>query len=240
MSLVQVLIDSREPAWVQKLTFGGVPVAVDLLDAGDVLGLCADGALIAIERKTAGDFLHTLAADRLFAQMQRLRETTPWAYLAICGALTPAAGGSTFCDGRRTDWGWRAVTGALLDVQQLGVGVVSVAGDFDFEAEVCRLASRSRSTISVVPPRSAVPLSDAERILTSFPGIGLEKARALLGECGTAAKAIWYLNDPGWASNSVAGVADGLRQRARDALGLDPGRILIEFTGEQRIEMEVA
>ena len=36
MTLSSVIIDSREPGWVQSLTFGGVPTATVALDAGDV------------------------------------------------------------------------------------------------------------------------------------------------------------------------------------------------------------
>lgn len=226
MALVQVLVDQREPAHIRHLKFGGVPVEVTLLDYGDVWGMCDDGCLVAIERKTASDFLNTLKDDRLFPQVTGLRALTEWAYLAITGTLSPAPGDATFCDGRRTGWNWKAVTGALLDVQELGVRVLNVAGDFDFESEVIRLANRSRSEIRFAAPRQASVLSDAEQILTAFPGIGREKALALLQACGTAAWAIACLTDSQWAGDPVPGLGEGLRRRARKALGLDAGRVL--------------
>ena len=40
---IQVLIDAREPAWVQALSFEGAPTGLALLAAGDVLALTRDG-----------------------------------------------------------------------------------------------------------------------------------------------------------------------------------------------------
>ena len=69
-----VIIDSREPEWVQSLTFGGVPTTVMAMDECDIKAVCDDGATILVERKTSDDLLNTLKDDRLFPQMNRLSE----------------------------------------------------------------------------------------------------------------------------------------------------------------------
>jgi ERCC4-type nuclease len=219
VGLVQVLVDSREPPWVRKLTFGGAPVEVAPLEAGHVWAMLEDGALVAIERTSAGDFLTSLRTGRLIPRVAALRGLTEWAYLLITGTLSPAPGGTTLCDGRRTEWRWRAVTGAQLDVQELGVRVLHVAGEFDVEAEVVRLATRDRGPIRYGPPRHAAVLGEAESFLCALPGIGPEKARALLEHCQTGARALGFLVDLDTDVGKVPGVGEETRQRVRRALG---------------------
>jgi len=60
MGIATAIIDSREPQWVQELTFGDVPTAVAALDYGDLHVLCEDDCTLVIERKTPDDFLNSL------------------------------------------------------------------------------------------------------------------------------------------------------------------------------------
>jgi ERCC4-type nuclease len=223
MAIVSALIDQREPEWCQQLSFGGVPVVVTLLDAGDLLVATYDSCLLAIERKSANDLLNTLRDNRLFPQLARLRDVSPWAYLVVCGTLQPGPGGLCVADGRSTGWNWASVQGALLTVQEMGVHVLHVASDADYEAAVIRLANRDRSALRVAPARDVTIVSEQEQILASLPGIGAEKARALLAEFGSAHLALHYLTvwDRYWHHQGVAGIGDGIRRRVRKALGLD-------------------
>ena len=221
MALVSVLIDSREPAWMQSLGFGGAPTIVSALEAGDLLCACDDGALLAIERKTASDFLNTLRDDRLFPQLAKLREQTPWAYLMLCGDLRPGPGGKCFCDGRESGWNWASVSGALLTAQEIGIHVTQIAGDHEYEAAVLRLANRDRAAIRVQPARDTTIVSDGELILAALPGIGAERVAALLGYCGTPAWALtWLTDDRSLNDGKVHGVGLRTKQRVREALGL--------------------
>lgn len=223
MGVLSVIVDSREPSWCQQLTFGGAAVAVALLDAGDLLCACDDGALLVIERKTGNDFLSTLRDDRLFPQLAKLREISPWAYLVVCGTLQLGPNGTCIAEGRATGWNWASVQGALLTVQEMGVHVLHVASDADYEAAVIRLANRDRSALRIAPARDVTIVGEQEQILASLPGIGAEKARALLAELGSAHLALHYLTvwDRYWHHQSVAGIGDGIRRRVRKALGLD-------------------
>lgn len=233
MALESILIDQREPTWAQSLTFGGVPALVTLLDAADYICATDDGSTVAIERKEANDFLNTLRSDRLFPQLARLRDVTPWAYLALSGSLLPGAGGKCFVNGIETGWNWASVSGALLTVQELGVHVVQIAGDHDFEAAVLRLCARDRANLRIEPARDIALISDAEAILTALPGIGPEKAAALIEYCGTAAWALACLTDTGWPGPSAPGIGNGLRLRARKALGLGAAEYLWPIGADQ-------
>jgi len=222
MGLVSVIVDSREPEWVQALTFGGVPAIVSALDAGDLLLACDDGALVVVERKTASDFLNTLRDDRLFPQIAKLREQTQWSYLVVCGDLRPGPGGVCYCDGKETGWNWSSVSGALITAQELGVHVVQLAGDHDYEAAVIRLACRDRQTVRVQPARDLSIVSEAERILAALPGIGPERIAAVLEFCGTPAWALtWLTDDRQLNDGTVPGIGLRTKQRIRKALGLD-------------------
>lgn len=231
MALVSVLVDAREPLWIQQLTFGGAATAVTMLDAGDLLCACDDDTLLGIERKTPEDLLNTLRDDRLFPQMAKLREVSPFAYLVISGDLRPGPSGSCWANGKATGWNWASVSGALLSVQELGIHIVQCSGDSDYDLAVVRLANRDRSALRVKPARDVAIAGEAEIVLTSLPGIGAEKASALLSYCGSVAWALNYLTDLDF-EGSVTGIGEGIKRRVRRALGLEDGMELCVITSD--------
>lgn len=223
------LIDSREPAWVQHLTFGDVPTTVIELEAGDVHALCDDGCLLTIERKTTEDLLNSLRDDRLLPQMARLVDNrlneqagqgffTTRPYLVITGMFYRGPGGKVYTGDRGlTGWNWDALQGALLTIQEMGVMVVNAGGDEDFEASIIRLANRKRDPIKLIPPRPPTIVGPGAAFLASLPGVGVEHSLHLLE---------WAANLPGHA---IAGITDldidcplpkATRKRVRSMLGL--------------------
>lgn len=222
-----VMLDSREPSWVQALTFGGVPTVVTVLDAGDLWASCADGSLLIVERKTPNDLLNSIRDGRLLDQMVRLRERSRWAYLVVTGALVHTQAGRVIAENRVTGWDWHAVQGALLSVQECGVQVVSCTDDGDYEPTVQRLARRDRAQVKVIEPASAPRvMTTGEVILTSLPGIGLERAQTLLAEFGgQTAWALAWLTQLKTISH-VAGIGDGTKANVRHALNLEPNEEL--------------
>lgn len=241
MTLQSIMIDSREPSWVQQLQFDGASKAVVMLDAGDFLCACDDGQLLAIERKTSGDLLNTLRDDRLFPQITRLREVTPWAYLVITGVLHPGRGGHCVTEERESGWNWASVAGALATVQEMGVCVVQAASDLDFEATVLRLANRGREQVRVAPARDVTIVTEREQVLAALPGIGPDRARSLLSAF-TPAFALDYLTAPAWKWSTehpaVAGIGPGTRAKVRRAMGLAPNQALevVEFDKEPKYD----
>jgi len=203
MGISTAVIDSREPHWVQELTFGGVPTAVAALDYGDLHVLCDDDCTLIIERKTPDDFLNSLKDDRLFVQSAKcaqarldaqLRYETMdsiWPYIVITGQFYPDANGKTITPRGVTGWNWRSVMGALLTIQEMGTAVVFAASDEDFEATVISLASRSHNPVTqILPPKPPSILSPGHQILASLPGIGLERLKIAMDYAGGL---------PGWA-----------------------------------------
>lgn len=244
-----VMIDSREPSWVQGLKFNGAPTAVIALDSGDVQVLCEDGCTLLIERKTPEDLLNSLRDDRLMPQMAKLVQArldeqsngttlTTWPYLVITGALYRGPNGKTITGDRgQTGWDFSAVQGALLTIQEMGVMVVYAGDDSDFEACVMRLAKRGRGEIKVIPPRPPVILGAGAAFLAGLPGIGPEHAMKLME---------WAGNSP---AHALSGIVDleiacplptATRKRIRAMLGLKDGQVLdLSMNEKQDITLDV-
>lgn len=222
--VLTAIVDQREPEHIRSLSFGGAAVSAALLDAGDLLVMCADGKMLAIERKTADDLLNSIRDGRLFDQCARLRDVSPWAYLVVTGDLRPGPDGIAWTSGRATGFTWSAVAGAFLTVQELGVCTVHVeVGDEGFERAVEQIAGRNRSALRVRPPRLVEPLTEGEGILMSLPGIGPERAAALLKACGSPAFAIQHLSEVNIMNNLVPGIGHTVKSRVCKALGLLDG-----------------
>ncbi|MHB1131754.1 MAG: ERCC4 domain-containing protein [Chloroflexota bacterium] len=236
MPLTSILVDSREPDYIKQMTFGGVPTIVTLLEAGDLLAATDDCVLLLIERKTSNDFLNTLRDDRLFPQLSAMRSITPWCYLALTGALVPGPNGKAYRDGQESGWNWSSIAGALLSAQEIGVHILWIPSDLEFEAAIIRLGNRDRSQLRIQPARDTATLSEGEIVLSSLPGIGADKARALIDYCGSAADALGYLSDPGWDGPSAPGFAEGTKRRVRRALGLEGNMILARLVREEAVE----
>jgi len=225
MALVSAIVDSREPLYIRQLTFSGVERTIAELPTGDFWGVCDDGELIVVERKTPGDFLGTLRQDRLFPQLAQLREQSIWSYLVITGTLLPGANDTCWTDQVETGWKWTAIQGALLTAQEIGVHVSYCQGDLSYESAVLRLANRSRSVVRVTPARDTAWLTEAEAIVAALPGIGYDRAQSLIKECGTAGWALSFLTDHD-TQQHVPGIGPAIKRRIRRALGLTDEQLL--------------
>ena len=240
MSLSACVVDAREPDWVLKLQFGGVPTSTMQLESGDFLLACDDGTMIVVERKTPNDFLNTLRDDRLFPQMEGLvemRKQGYWPYLLVTGEFATGQGGKVFTD-RETGWNMTAVTGALLSVQELGIFVTHCQGDTDLEAALIRLANRShKPEMMIQPVREAKIMGVQSSFLCGLPGIGMEKVSQILNYCGTAAWALCALTDD---FSQIPGVGPGIKNNVRYALGLKDNEqlgILINDHGDEVLQI---
>jgi ERCC4-type nuclease len=219
-----VLIDHREPLWLQRLAFDGATTAVTQLACGDVWLAASDGALLIIERKTADDLLASIADGRLFDQAAAMVAMSPWSYIAIQGTLAPAADGRTLAADVLVNWQWAAVQGALQTVQEMGVAVIYLnEHNGDFAAFLARLAKRSRAAVRAGAPRKVELLAPGLSLLMALPGIGSDRAETLMQQAGTAAYALSCLTDNGL---NIIGIGPGTRAKAREALGLREGEYI--------------
>ncbi len=237
--ITATMIDSREPAFIQDLQFSGVPKVVTVLDAGDLWASCADGELLVIERKTPMDLLGSIKDGRLFQQCATMRQRSVWAYLVVTGVLLNNDD-VVIAENRRTGWRWPDVQGALLSVQEAGVAVVYCHDDRDYEECVLRLSRRERCKEKVLNPRSdSRVMSPAEQLLCALPGVGMERAQALLAEFdGCAARALSWLT---WLhprpAYDISGIGVGTKAGVRKALGLADGEEIDLWRPEAVAEM---
>ena len=221
MTIQAVILDSREPAWVQALHFGEAHIMVQALPAGDACIATSD-AMLLVERKTPNDLLASIADDRLFVQVTEMRKQTPWVYVVVTGEVAQT-GGFVRADGRTTNWRWSSLQGALLTAQELGAAIMYCANDNEYAHALEQLASHSRAPVRVDAKRDTTMMTPGEVVLTSLPGISDVRARALLQYCGSAAFALAFLSDGGAAEpvlDHVPGVGPATKQAARAALGL--------------------
>lgn len=220
MTIISAIIDTREPQYIQQLTFGGALVTCSLLEAGDLMAIADDNTLLVIERKTPEDLLNSIRDNRLWTQLTGIRTVSKWAYLVITGELRRGIDGYVCTDGRVTGWTWAALQGALLQIQEMGVFVIQTAGEDDYEAAILRLAARSHQESLLVPPaRLPRVLDEAEQILCSLPGIGPEKVQPILNYAHTPAWALSWLSQLE-SQEHVPGIGDGTKRSIRRVLGL--------------------
>jgi ERCC4-type nuclease len=229
MSISAIILDSREPAWVHGLKFGGAAKMVTALDFGDAWITAASGDMICVERKAPNDLLGSIKDNRLFNQVAGIRNKTPWAYLVVTGILSATVSGKVVAEERVSGWDWNSVQGALLTVQEMGVRVVVCQSDQDYESTICRIASRDRKPEHVIEPLTQPKfMSPGEIMLTALPGIGLERAQTLLKEfdnrpCDALAWLTWHR----WnEDHPVAGIGPGIKKGVRKALNLEDHMVL--------------
>ena len=97
-----VIIDSREPKWVQRLPFCGAKKAVMEMEFGDIWLTCDDGQTLVIERKEPEDFIGSMITHRLIRQaagLAQLRKGGLWPYVMITGEINPGPNGRSWVNG---------------------------------------------------------------------------------------------------------------------------------------------
>ena len=222
------IIDSREPDHIKHINFG-CPSMVQTLETGDLHIATDDDKLLVIERKTAGDFVNSIKDGRLFNQVARAKQITPYVYVVIVGTILPASHGKTYINGNLTGWDYSAIQGVMTSIQELGVVIVYCADDNDFLPCIVRLANRSRGDVIVMPVREAAIFGGAENVLASLPGIGAKKAADLLKHFPNVGSALWFLTDIDDVQTKIPGIAENTKKNIVKLLG---GKLTYEPVGE--------
>lgn len=224
-----VIIDSREPAWVQNLRFYGAKKTVMEMEYGDIWATCDDGQTLVIERKEPEDFVGSMMSNRLLKQaygLSQLRKGGLWTYVMITGDLMSGPNGKTYVNGKIRDVKFSSIQGLLLSIQELGVFVVYANDSRDLEQAVVRLSNRNRDEEMVIPPakRKGAQLGAPADFLSGLPGIGTSFADAILRNTKTAANALEMLTGKEPISNVQIG--QKRRETIRKMLGLKENETL--------------
>ena len=224
-----VIIDSREPDWVQNLEFYGAKKTVMEMEFGDIWATCDDGQTLVIERKEPEDFIGSMVSNRMIKQaygLSQLRNGGLWPYLMITGDLMSAPGGRTYVNGKLQNINFASIQGLLLSIQELGVFVTYANDSRDLEQAVIRLSNRDRTDLMTVPPakRHGAQLGASADFISGLPGIGSSFADAIIKNAGTAANALEMLTN----KISIPNVQIGQkrREKIRTVLGLKENETL--------------
>lgn len=224
-----VIVDSREPEWVQNLRFYGAKKIIMEMEYGDIWATCDDGQTLVIERKEPEDFVGSMMSNRLLKQaygLSQLRKGGLWTYVMITGDLMSAPNGKTYVNGKIHDVKFSSIQGLLLSIQELGVFVVYANDSRDLEQAVVRLSNRNRDEEMVIPPakRKGAQLGAPADFLSGLPGIGTSFADAILRNTKTAANALEMLT----GKEPIPNVQIGQKRREaiRKMLGLKDNEML--------------
>ena len=219
-----LIVDSREPEWVKRSVFDNITPMIQTLPAGDAWIACADATLV-VERKTLSDLVSSIADGRLFNQCAEMVKVSPWAYLLVCGLPVLHAGKLSIA-GKPTDWTWASIQGALLTVQDMGVAVEWLESEAQYGTALIALSNRSRATVRVKARRDTTAQTAGEIFMTSLPGIGQDRAQALLTYAENPAWALAYLTWDDDPREHIPGIGPTTRQAVRAVLGLRDDQIV--------------
>ena len=187
---------------------------------------CQQGLLI--QRKTGGDLPSSVQDGRLYKSLHKMKEWTPMPWLVVCAHVFGKESGQSVIDGRDSIQ-YSALIGAL-DWWSLRGGFYTIlSGDQHLLWWLGQWPSRFKSLehdkVIRKAHQSTVMGAGQVDTLCTFPGVGSDKAEALM-EGRTLAEALVWLADlemPG-----PAGVGQKTKEAAYKYLGLDGYKVLRE------------
>jgi Fanconi anemia group M protein len=166
----------------------GIPTDVRRLTVGDYVA-----GVAVVERKSVRDLHLSIIQKRLWPQIGRLSRSTRHPYLLVegtdldAGPLHPAS-----------------VRGAILAMQELGIGLIRTSGTEDSALWLEILAGRDRPRRRSTRVFASTMSSPQEAMLSAVPGISGVTARALLNQFGSVA-GVLAANPADWLSTPGVG-----------------------------------
>lgn len=177
--MTRLIVDSRESqsGLVELLAAGGADVCIEELECGDYV--LADG--MAVERKTAEDFVGSIMDRRLFLQIEMLKRTYAKIYILVEGALFDTESAIAA----------ESVIGALSYITVLeGIPVISTYNTAHTAATLLTMQRHALDGLGYeVPLRGSKPKSrapQAQYLVEGLPSIGPSVAKKLLAHFGSA------------------------------------------------------
>lgn len=169
-----VLVDKREPDWVVRgLVKRGLRVKKAILEVADVV--YND---LAIERKSASDFVNSLVSKRLWAQLENLKQY-PKPCLVIVGSLK-----ETLAFTNNPSNLYKACLGTLSSIiVKFGIPVVVVETEesfLDLVTFMVKSVDKKGSKPVRVTKRKRTLEEEKEDLLVAIEGVGRTLAKRLL------------------------------------------------------------
>lgn len=222
MTILSVLAEKpRHHDLLSLKAVAGVPVIdapLDSLGRADLVVACESGHMLAVVYLDQTGLFSAIRQKELTGRLIGVKQRWPWAYLLL--GFVPALnadGKLRNSKGDSSGWAWDAVSGQLLTLQELGIGVMHLHSPDALPRTLEQLARRERGPVRAAPLRDGLFYDPNVQLLMAIPGIGESKADALIERCGTAAAALQALTDD---SLTFPGIGPETRKAARAALSL--------------------
>jgi ERCC4-type nuclease len=207
-----IIVDSREANTAAKIVKGlierGVKVRTEALEKGDYV--LSDQC--AVERKTVHDFVYTLTRRYLFEQLFRLKDVYPKSLILLEGYLPVVYKFSHIQPA--------AIWGAMFNLAKNGIALVNTAS-YKETVDFLYVAARQEQIVEKRAPtvhafKKTDTLSDAQMyFVASLPGIGREKANAILKSYQTPLNALINVDD--W-TKIVHGLGPVITNKVKEVL----------------------
>lgn len=175
-----IIVDTREPRGIaEKLKRKGIEVVFDTLEAGDYVVKHSD-VQIAIERKTAEDYIASIEDGRLSKQLYLLSHHYKLSYIVLIGYISIALVYRQF----NKDAYISSLIGVSLKKAKTGmqgqVISVNLETDYDFITFLKLLHEKVvKGDFERVPVSHKPPTKLLIGVYTMFPSIGLARAKKL-------------------------------------------------------------
>jgi ERCC4-type nuclease len=181
-----------------------------------------------VQRKSGGDLASSITDGRLARSLMKMLEWSPRAWLVVCARLDRIGERATL-DGRET-LGYSAIIGSL-DWWQLRGGYYTTLTDDSallawLGGWMDRLRTLGENPIKVLVrnPQQSLAEDRQRSFLMALPGIGEERAGALLGAAGSPLSALQRLVN---GTSHVPGIGKETREGCREWLSMDDGETLL-------------
>ena len=154
------------------------------LKVGDVNIVLDDGSIIAVERKTAGDFVGSIADGHIFRQVEAMNDNAKWSCVVVEGSIKFDKKDMVVTDGRETNWKGVSVRGAQYAIMWSGCPILPTTVErYPWTLlEIAKFCTKPEQHVQSLGHKRIVTFPPVEldtEILSAFPGVGIKKAKSL-------------------------------------------------------------
>ncbi len=191
--------DRADPSNIRAMErlkkYFGKKVQPTSLASGDINVMLEGGKVLSIERKRAGDFLGSIGNGRIFRQVENMAAKADWSCVIVEGLLSFDADDMTvipifdkddkIARVERTQWRGGSVRGAMYAIQWSGCPIITIEPSslpmmVEDLAKFCAKPAEHSRSLGRHRYVTFPQLTLTEEIISSFPGVGLKRTRALI------------------------------------------------------------
>jgi len=224
----EIMIDTYEPNAI-KVALGEMGMVVPL-ETGDYFWVDIEGKTYGIERKEAGDFIHSLTSGRLSEQLSRCVETFDYPILLTEGNFNSNPDGMVTIPANNHVLNkkvpFMTIQSSLLELQFAGVFHMHtnnqnttarlIKGLYAWSQKKEHSLLNARSRVNTITGRADDPLW----LLMGLPGIGVSLAKPLLEMFGSPMNVFEAFQNPAFHGyiKQIKGISNAKIDQVREVL----------------------